>query len=736
MLIRIATIVLIASRTFQAEAAPKYLKGIVVDGSTGKPVVSATVSVPAAGREFGTSDSDGVFQVPLSDSLAPGALLTIVVQKSGFETIRKTHPFSPDDVVRFQLSPVPRSSVLANRKSTRAEFVSSRPLNERMIRRVLELALQAARSVDSAGERDLFLQQIASAQVEIGDISAAIGTTQAIQDWMVRDQSLRSILIVQAKIDTAAGKAFTEILNSAEQITNISDRIEVLSEIASTQARAEKWPASQATFARALAHARSIDNPYLRARALNTIATWQAKAGDSNSRVTLDEAVQIARTQEYKALVDRMAADDASKGGNRVASVWTLIAVERDQALSAVATGQSILDLDAALKIVDQIEPGYSRDSAIKSIMLKQVEIGNVQVAFATATRITEPSERVDSLIEATYMLSRSGDPSDAALFLQSAASAAAAVSTKDFGVHRFWALHKVAVRQIEIGQAKAATVTLREAQNMSGTSLLWLKEVAEAQVKAGDIAASKVTTAQALSVLRRDKITTASDLDNLCDLALIQARLGENADALATVRHGIRSFNRIKKEWGADQASLKIALTFAYLGVATEAVALARTLKDPQDRRSALRQVVKVMTKRGQDAEALLQVRPDDNYTRDLMQHDIAVAQAECLNANAINTARGIQDSRLRSSAYHEIATAFAAAGDVNLAHTSAGFLDGPELSTVLTEIALTEYKRGQIAQSQATIEQAMTNAGTDGRSLQDVVRALPVILGISLSN
>ena len=119
------------------------------------------------------------------------------------------------------------------------------------------------------------LSRIARAQAEIGAIGEALDTSGMIDNQALRARTLWAVAAVQARGgDTAAAlRSEALALAAANDIKDSLDRIWLLCDIAVARSHSGDNTAAQAMFDRAMAHARAINTPWLRARALSRLAT-------------------------------------------------------------------------------------------------------------------------------------------------------------------------------------------------------------------------------------------------------------------------------------------------------------------------------------------------------------------------------------------------------------------------------------------------------------------------------
>lgn len=280
---------------------------------------------------------------------------------------------------------------------------------------------------NTAVSRNLRLDHIARAQIEIGDIEGAQASARQIEDILDRVRALLAIARAQAAAgdrsvadatirealagaSSDAGRARPQALEeiavvqadfgdidgglaTAKMIEDAETRSEALSGISGAQADA-------GDFAGSLATAKSTGNPFLLVEALNRIAAARADAGDRAAAAPAHE----------EALATAQASQDHS---------------ERQRLLRRVAMGQiETGDLDGALATIGLIEQGPDRDDVLGEIAAARAEAGDASGALEAATAIVDPEDRAKALGLIGAAQVRSGDRSAAETTLQAALEA------------------------------------------------------------------------------------------------------------------------------------------------------------------------------------------------------------------------------------------------------------------------------------------------------------------------
>lgn len=159
-------------------------------------------------------------------------------------------------------------------------------------RQTLTAALKIGQSITHAPSRELVLDDLATAQVKLGDIPSALKTMQGITDAGSRLGILRRI--ATAQVETGDGQAarhtLTAALETAQSITHALSRGLALSGIATAYVKAGDIPS-------ALKIAQGITVADYRAAPLKDIAIAQAEAGNFKSAMKTAMNIEAMKVQ-------------------------------------------------------------------------------------------------------------------------------------------------------------------------------------------------------------------------------------------------------------------------------------------------------------------------------------------------------------------------------------------------------------------------------------------------------
>ncbi|MBD1866141.1 AAA family ATPase [Cyanobacteria bacterium FACHB-471] len=554
----------------------------------------------------------------------------------------------------------------------------------------LNTALTTAEQIKDSSSKAKALTAIAIAQVKVGDPAAALTTVEQIEPFP-KAVALKEVAIAQANAGDVSA-----ILTIAEQTEDPLFKAWALKEIAIAQANAGDISA-------ALTIAEQIKDSSSKAKVLTAIAIAQANAGDAAALTT---AAQIK--------------DSSSKVG-----ALTAIAIAQANAGDATAA-QTTLNT-ALLTTAEQIRDPSSKAWALKEIAIAQANAGDaaaqttLNTALTTAEKIEDPSSKAWALKEIAIAQAKAGDVAAAQTTLNTALTTAEqmenplfkAQALKEIAIAQATTLKEIAIAQVNAGDAAAALTTAQQIKDLSFQAET-LKEIAIAQVNAGDAAAA-LTTAQQIK-------DPSSQAETLKEIAIAQANAGD-VSAILTAAEQIEHLS-FKAE------TLKeVAIAQAKAGDVTAALTTAEKIEDPDDKARALKEIAIAQAKAGDVAAAqttlntaLLttaeQIRDPSFKAQALV--DIAIAQANAGDAaaqtalnTALTTAEQIRDPSSKAWALKEIAIAQANAGDaaaqttLNTALTTTEKIENPYTKTrALKEIAVAQANAGDAAAALTTAE------------------------------
>ena len=484
---------------------------------------------------------------------------------------------------------------------------------------------------------------------------------------------------------------------------------------------------ARANFNLAVAAAGTVRSGYARARALGSVASVQAGAGD------VDSARATARS-----IGDVQGRIDALIG---VAS-----ALAKNGDLGAALEGFRI-----AVAAVRSIEKGNHRSRGLSKVALAQAAVGYTASARATARSIDDSQGRIDALTGVASALARQGRRKDAGMFFNLAVEDAGAIIV---GYHRAIALGKVAWAQAEAGDESGARKTLDRALRAGGNGMdiysagatiasmadvdpYVLFQIAGAQMKVGDLNGARKTLDRAYQSVSED--ASRLQVKWLFNIASAQNAAGNAGGA----RRAIELATRRLMSAGDDELAQSLVYQIAADQLETMLeIAVSRNPADIESKKNlvyhvAMRQALKGETRRSLHNAGMI----DRVSRRDAVLKEIVSAQARAGQfTEAIETAVSIRDSNKRIRALAEIGRTQAQSGDLSGSRitlgTATGELSGSGAAGITTwtytDLARAQVAAGQIGEAKQTLRRTLQEL----RSATNLARAtwLPAILDVIL--
>ena len=419
----------------------------------------------------------------------------------------------------------------------------------------------------------------------------------------------------------------------ASAVRDQEERALALCEVAKSQSRAGQDTTS--AFAEVQSMAKHIEDAQKRAWALRDTAKAQAEAGYFPAALTTAAVIE-GESERASALIE-VATAQAKAGQDwrsTIAEAHSIVAGMRDarRLRFEPPIDPNILDKEAAR--------GAQRDAVAQACVWHLIDIAKIQAHAGH-----DASSSFAEAHSAAEMIGHSSSRSEA--------------------------FRGIAQAQIKLGQLAEANSTANRTSKYSRAHTL--REIAKAQALAGRFAEARSTIAgiQYISVF----------CDALCDLALAQARAGQDsgvafAEAKTTAQHEnpkerARVLNRIAL--AQAQAGQDATSTF------DEAKSAARQVKDAKDQADILKESAAALAQAGQDATSAF--------------------------GEAKSAAQHIKDAQKRGGVLKAIATTQAQAGCIPDAQSTAAVIDvASERYEALSEIAKVQVQAGQNATSTLT--------------------------------
>jgi tetratricopeptide (TPR) repeat protein len=459
---------------------------------------------------------------------------------------------------------------------------------------------------------------IATAQVRLGQqeaardtLAIAVETTQQIDDELVRTLIIRDIAIAQAQ----AGE-LTAAWKTTQKIYLPADRAKALAALAIAQAKAgnTEREASLVTLALALETAQQEEYEHNRATALRAIAEAQIQMGKlADAFKTIG---QIVKTDQGKAALLSVSIAQAKEGhkqaarttlANALKDQWQIdSSLEQAKALVVIAGVQAQVGkyeatqktLKRALKTVQGIDDAWERAEGLKAIYKVQMETANFADARETAQRLEDADKRAEALKEIAVAQVQADQKEAAQETLAFALEAAEQISNH---IRQAETLALVGATQALAGDRKTAQIIFSDALEITQQiDEAWLRastlgKIAAAKVLIGDRETARTIFTDALETARLDAGWVVAALQAIAE---VQAWAGEFDAAMETAQ-------QISHQGFYDDALTAIAEAQAQAGEFEAAIEVAQQIDYPPDEAKVLSRIAVALAKAGRKEAA-----------------------------------------------------------------------------------------------------------------------------------
>ena len=438
-----------------------------------------------------------------------------------------------------------------------------------------------------ASQVDNYPDTLFTVLTHVGREQEAIGLAEVLSDPTHKATILCHIGVAlnQRKAnsgDTVIGRAVAV----ARAIDSPWVRAEALFAVSEAQAEAGLWEAATAT-------ARMIIDALPLAGAIYRVAEIQSKAGLYGAAAALyTEVTTIVRTIENAAtraeVLSAVAQAQAAAGLLEAAELLcdeataTARAIEnaytRAEALSAVAEAQAAAGLwEPALATARAIENASTRIRALSAVAEAQAKANLWEPALVTARAIEDVATRAEVLSAVAQAQAAAGLLEAAELLCDEATATARAIEN---AYTRAEALSAVAEAQAAAGLWEPALATARAIENAS-TRAQALRAVAQAQAAAGLL--------EAAALLCDEAAATARAIENGSTRARVLSAVAEAQAAANLWEPALATARAIENASTRAQALSTVAEAQAAAGLWEPALAIARAIEDDDTRAEAL---------------------------------------------------------------------------------------------------------------------------------------------------
>jgi RNA polymerase sigma factor (sigma-70 family) len=507
-------------------------------------------------------------------------------------------------------------------RSGTAPLNSVHQLDEEL-RRTLNDAVLAAKTISDPAARRSALVRIGNAQHALGDRQSATTTlllahasAEKITSEMERQFGLWRVARMQAQIgDLASARTTFDQFSRIAETRSPGGRVELLSYIAQAQAQAGLRGDAMATIKKASSAVPLIEGESLRNHGLFQVLHAQMLAGDFDGALASAESLKDKQSPHRASFLEYIAGNCDSAGRDRAKTILTRAlslskgviypyprAMAQSSIAKALARNGDITAALATARAIGQPEPEEDNPGPF----------GNLFGARNRARRLADQriladaaqTEIAPALIEIASEQAKGGDrPKSKATFRE---AFELIVNSRD-GVIKTQSLRILVEALSAVGEIQAAKEAIKAIQADNASKALALVALARAQAKAGDRSAARDRLREA-----RAEAAGVGQLPNLINddpgrrkdeafqaIGDAQAELGEIEDAMATVAsHGTESWK------GAIAA--QIAPAQARSGDFAAAVKTAEAIRDDGQKAEAFLRIAHVQAERGKQSDAV----------------------------------------------------------------------------------------------------------------------------------
>lgn len=549
----------------------------------------------------------------------------------------------------------------------------------------LSEAVETTQKIKDSSIRAVALCGIAKAQAQAGEIAAAISAAMGIEDTLNRSKAHSSIVKAHARVGE-----ITAAIGMAQCIEDASYRAEAFREIARAQLLSGKKAAARAAFVTAIATAKLIKNARFRAEALREIAKAQSVVGKRAARDTFafafEAAKEIEDTKHHVEALMEIAKAQWAAGETAVSRKTFASAIETAQGieddyfrgsdLSDIAKAQAMAgNIAAAIETAENIKHEWWPAWTLYEISKIQAKAGDIASAIEIAKSIEYIAPRAEGLIYIAQLQDQAGDKVAArrtfAAVLQSA-------EKSNLNEERAFALREIAKFYAETGNKEAAmrffSAAIETAYLMidNGWRAVALRNIAETQAKVAIAYAEARKSAAAIEMARsiEDKWNRE---DALRSIAIVQIELGNIAGAVESAQMIGDAERRADVLISIANRRIETGKKNAALKTITAVIELSKSIENPYSRVQALIGAAKALVRVGEEvvgekifAEAIVAAQKVKIESRAGAIGRIARAQAEAGDSiAAVQTALSIEGEIACTEALRDIAKAQARAGD-----------------------------------------------------------------------
>ena len=245
---------------------------------------------------------------------------------------------------------------------------------------LMDKVIAAAAAIEDARSRAEALDQIAVAQAEAGQFSAAVETAASIDNLSERTKALLAVAVIQQKAGNVedARTTASRAADAARAIRDPYNRAPALGDVAATYIEMGDRQSARATIDTAAAGVSDV-YAYHQALTLTTVAAAQTKAGNiREARANIRQAAEVAKSIQ-----------DSNQRTGRLKAIVS-VGVDAEQFIEAAQVAELLTD-------------PYDRARALVDVALAQAKAGRVEPARVTIEMAADFAESSDEPFERTH---------------------------------------------------------------------------------------------------------------------------------------------------------------------------------------------------------------------------------------------------------------------------------------------------------------------------------------------
>lgn len=374
-----------------------------------------------------------------------------------------------------------------------------------------------------------------------------------------------------------------QALQIAQNIENLTLKVNVLSQIAVQSAKTGQMEQAAAMFSQALQVANKIESPPDQVMALEAIATRYRIAGQNGKAAeVLSQAIQSSD------------------------EIWGTSFV-KDTVLERIAINYAKLgDYDRGIQIANRIVDDIPKSRALAQIVAQYVAIGDYNQARQVADTIEVQTSKANALIE---IAAKTGE-------YQQALSVAQKIDEEESVQLKSLILGKIALLYWKAGQEKQAAEVLSQALQTAtkieetGAQVRQLAKVALKYAEIGQKEQAIAISSQAFQVASQSQEANKK-AEFLATVAFVYQTVGRQDLATSVFAQALQIAQSVDNEDKKAQTLAKLAIASAEIKPYNQVVQLTQSIKDASTQAYVLTQIARhyARVERNEEAHQALEL-------------------------------------------------------------------------------------------------------------------------------